>query len=263
MNDNNDQSIEPIELTPESCFNFQCHPGLSCFTECCGNTTIMLSPYDILRLKRHLGLSSRDFLTQYTCLVVDEESNLPLIILNMQQGPENRCPFLKAEGCSVYEHRPTACRYYPIGLGSMLTESGLQECHAYIREEHCQGFNSDTPWQVDTWRRNQGLEEYDEMNREWKVILLSLSARPHGKMDANQQDQFFMAAYDLDRFRSLLAHSPLGKKCHLDPEKAEALQSNDAELLKIAYGYLKTVLGREAQSSSACTVECGQCPGDQ
>lgn len=259
MNDNHDRTIEPIALTPESCFTFQCHPGLSCFTECCGNTTIMLSPYDILRLKRFLGLSSWDFLTQYTCLVRDEDSNLPLIILNMQQGAENRCPFLQPEGCSVYDHRPTACRYYPIGLGSLMTETGLQECHAYIQEEHCQGFKSETQWQVDSWRRNQGLEEYDEMNREWKVILLSLSAREGGVLDANQQDQFFMAAYDLDRFRSLLLNSPLGKKCNLDPEKAEALQSNDDELLKIAYRYLKTVLGSEAPSSANCTVECGRC----
>jgi len=52
MVDLNMKVVEPRKLTPESRFKFRCHPGISCFTECCGKTTIILTPYDILRLKK-------------------------------------------------------------------------------------------------------------------------------------------------------------------------------------------------------------------
>ena len=38
-------------LSPESKFRFSCHKGLSCFTQCCGDVNIFLTPYDVLRLK--------------------------------------------------------------------------------------------------------------------------------------------------------------------------------------------------------------------
>ena len=45
-------------LAPESSFCFHCHPGLACFNQCCREATIILSPYDILRLSRRLGLTT-------------------------------------------------------------------------------------------------------------------------------------------------------------------------------------------------------------
>ena len=58
MVDLNMKVVEPRKLTPESRFKFRCHPGVSCFTECCGKTTIILTPYDILRLKNRLRITS-------------------------------------------------------------------------------------------------------------------------------------------------------------------------------------------------------------
>jgi len=49
-------------LKPEDNFRFACHDGLECFTRCCRDTTIFLTPYDILRLKNALGISSETFL---------------------------------------------------------------------------------------------------------------------------------------------------------------------------------------------------------
>ncbi len=62
MVDLNMRVVEPRKLTPESRFKFRCHPGVACFTECCGKTTIILTPYDILRLKNRLGVPAGDFL---------------------------------------------------------------------------------------------------------------------------------------------------------------------------------------------------------
>ena len=66
MVDMNMKVVEPRKLTPESRFKFRCHPGVPCFTECCGKTTIILTPYDILRLKNRLRIPSGEFLEKYT-----------------------------------------------------------------------------------------------------------------------------------------------------------------------------------------------------
>ena len=43
-------------------FRFNCYPGVSCFTNCCQDITIVLTPYDVLRLKNSLGIPSGEFL---------------------------------------------------------------------------------------------------------------------------------------------------------------------------------------------------------
>ena len=35
---------------------FSCHKGIGCWNACCSNIDISLTPYDILRLKKRLGL---------------------------------------------------------------------------------------------------------------------------------------------------------------------------------------------------------------
>ena len=36
------------KLESGECFEFRCHPGVACFTDCCRGIDIMLTPYDIL-----------------------------------------------------------------------------------------------------------------------------------------------------------------------------------------------------------------------
>ena len=45
-------------MEAEHLFQFQCYPGVSCFTQCCRDVTIVLTPYDVLRLKNCLKMSS-------------------------------------------------------------------------------------------------------------------------------------------------------------------------------------------------------------
>ena len=51
----------PAALTAESRIRIRCHPGVSCFNACCKQADVTLAPYDILRLKRRIGLSPGDF----------------------------------------------------------------------------------------------------------------------------------------------------------------------------------------------------------
>jgi len=70
-------------LTPKDHFQFECHQSLDCFTRCCRNITIFLTPYDILRMKNALKITSGDFLTSYTDIVVGD-AGLAVIVLRMR-----------------------------------------------------------------------------------------------------------------------------------------------------------------------------------
>jgi len=58
--------VIPVQLNLDDKFKFRCHQGIACFNKCCENIDILLTPYDILRLKNRLGISSREFIDAYT-----------------------------------------------------------------------------------------------------------------------------------------------------------------------------------------------------
>ena len=49
-------------LNASDTFEFRCHPGVSCFNLCCRNLNLFLNPYDVIRLKQNLGISSSEFI---------------------------------------------------------------------------------------------------------------------------------------------------------------------------------------------------------
>ena len=77
-------NIEPVRLNADSEFQFKCHKGVKCFNQCCRDINIILTPYDIIRLKARLGLSSEEFLTLYT------EPQLSLIHISEPTRPRRQ-----------------------------------------------------------------------------------------------------------------------------------------------------------------------------
>ncbi len=71
---------------------------------CCKVITPTLTPADIRRLAAHLGLTSDEFTARF--LHEDEDEGGWVF----EAGP---CPFLANNECTVYEHRPDACRSFP------------------------------------------------------------------------------------------------------------------------------------------------------
>jgi uncharacterized protein len=241
MSQKNAQEIEPIELTPETRFTFRCHPGVACFNECCAQTTIILSPYDVLRLKTHLGLTAGEVLQRYTYQSTDDFSGLPLVVLNMA-GENKLCPFSTPTGCGVYADRPATCRYYPVGVGSQWTENALQDCYVYIQEEHCRGFQEAGDWTLETWCRDQELETYTEMDREWKAIMMQIGARSGKPVSPKFKDHYYQVAYDLDWFKSYVFNPDFFKVFEVEPELQERLRTDETELLRFAFRYLTYML---------------------
>ena len=72
-----DNNMTPLELSDT--FKFSCSEKVPCFNECCQDLNQFLTPYDILRLKNRLGLTSGLFLERFTSQHTGPESGLPII----------------------------------------------------------------------------------------------------------------------------------------------------------------------------------------
>jgi len=238
--------VEPVERNLNSKFKFRCHKDISCFNRCCRLTDILLTPYDILRMKNRLGISSGEFLRKYTHTHVDEKTSHPYVILKMGDDNEGRCPFVTPEGCSIYEDRPANCRYYPVGQGLRIrgSEKGSvkEEFYFFIKDPQCLGYNEDKEWTIETWRIDQGADLYDEMNKEWKEIQLRRDNPGQPKLDENKQSMLFMASYDIDKFRRFVFESKLLDILDIDNEEVKKIKADEIALMKFGFKYLKYVL---------------------
>jgi len=238
--------VEPVERTLDSKFKFRCYKDISCFNKCCRHTNMLLTPYDILRIKKRLGLSSGEFLEKYTSIHIDEKSSHPFAVLQMLDDEEGKCPFLAAEGCSIYEDRPANCRYYPVGKGLMMKDSEKgprpEEFYFFIREPNCLGYEEDQEWSIEEWRVEQGVDLYDEMNKEWKEIQLRRDNPGQPKLDQNKQPLIYMASYDIDKFRKFVFESGFLNIFDIDHEEVEKMKTDDIALMKFGFKYLKYIL---------------------
>ena len=236
------QQMDQESLSADSSFTFHCHKGLACFNQCCRTPTIILSPYDLLRLKQGLGITSGKLRERYTRQEIDPQSNLPLVIIDAFRSPEGGCPFLGAQGCTVYPHRPAACRLFPLTMGSRLTGQGVVDYYFCRKLDYCRGFDTEVEWTVASWITDQGFAEYDQGRRGWLEILLKAGMTERLAVDAQMQDLFATLAYDLDRFRRLVFDPVFLEAYDLKAEAVEGLRTDDAAFLQFSYRYLPTVL---------------------
>jgi Fe-S-cluster containining protein len=200
---------------------------------------MLLTPYDILRIKKRLGITSDEFLKTYTYTHIDEKSSHPFAVLKMMDDEEGKCPFVSPEGCSIYEDRPANCRYYPVGKGLMIKDSkkgpAPEEFYFFIREPSCLGYEDDKEWTIETWRIEQGVDLYDEMNREWKEIQLRRDNPGQAKLDPKKQPLIYMASYDIDKFRRFVFESKLLDVLDIDNEEVEKIRTDEIALMKFGF----------------------------
>ena len=245
--------FEASPVTPETfdedhVIKFRCYKGIECFNACCSNIDITLTPYDIIRLKQRLGLTSSEFLKKYTIPFEFGANSIAGVKYKPVEGG-TACQFMTDEGCSVYEDRPTACRYYPVGLLSMrrADENFDRASYALVEEDHCKGHQEDREITIAEYRKEQGLEEYDEQGRAWRQLILKMkSAGPSiGKLSKTSLQFFFMACYDLDRFREFINSPGFEQSFVIDDATRKALMEDDLALLKFGDRMIRQVMFAE------------------
>src|SRR5210317_1504047 len=242
-------NIEPLKLTMDSQLKFRCHPGVSCFTACCGNIKIVLTPYDILMLTRRLQIPPHEFLHAYTTPTYLEKTDMPGVAIKLREE-DNKCPFVTPEGCTVYTDRPTACRYYPVGMADF-REGGSKDADGnevtpdeekfffLVKEDHCKGHEEDKLWTVGEWRADQGVDVRDEMNKKWLRLIMRRKSFGHqANLSEQAKRMFFMASTDLNHFRRFIFESSFLDTYVLDEKLIEKIKDDDVELMLFSFDYL-------------------------
>jgi Fe-S-cluster containining protein len=237
--------VIPNQLPGDAVIQFRCHKDIDCFNACCKNIDIMLTPYDILRLKQRLGITSTEFLRLYTEPFEFGKNSVAGVKYKPREGT-TECQFVTDEGCSVYADRPTACRYYPVGLLSTRRqdENFDRASYALVKEDHCHGHFEDRKLSIDEYRKEQGLEEYDEHGRAWRQLILKVkSAGPAiGNMSKTSLRFFFMACYDLDRFREFVRSTGFSTTYDLDDATLNELLTDDMALMRFGDRMIRQVM---------------------
>ncbi|MCM2305829.1 MAG: YkgJ family cysteine cluster protein [Sulfuritalea sp.] len=251
--------VVPTMMEDTHVIQFSCHKGIKCWNACCSNIDISLTPYDVLRMKTRLGITSTEFLKDYTVPYEMEKDGIAGIKFRPIEGG-SACRFMKPEGCDIYTDRPTACRYYPVALLSMRKQDEYvdRDSYAIVKEDHCKGHEVNRPITIADYRKEQGLEEYDELARGWRqLVLKKKSSGPSiGKPSLRSRQLFFMACYDIDRFREFVSAESFAKLFDLPQEEKAVLLKDDVALLQFAFRFLRQVLFGE--ESIALNTEAAQ-----
>jgi Fe-S-cluster containining protein len=236
---------ESARLGPDDRLEFECGKGLDCFTHCCRDVAIVLTPYDVLRLKRALGIASTEFLEKYTISPFTKEQKIPAVLLKMDKET-NRCPFVTEQGCSVYGNRPWACRMYPLGIAEPKNPNPTDHrFHFLVREDLCHGHGKGPGCTVREWTANQGVEEYDMHGAAFKSLMLDDFWDKTEALPPEQIDMYYTACYDLDRFRRFVFETRFLEFFEVDEARVEAMRTDDEELLDFAMQWLRFSLFHE------------------
>ena len=244
------------QLAASERFCFGCHPELPCFTKCCADVNIVLTPVDVLRLSRRLGLSTTDFLDRHALIPITKDLNLPVVMLRMGEEPGKRCDFVGEAGCTVYADRPWACRMYPVGMALPPARAGVEPEPVYFlfEDEHCEGHGHGREFSVGEWRRDQGVEAREELEAGFREIVSHPWFIGGRRLDPKRMDMLFTACYDLDKFRSFVFESTFLERFELEPELVEQLRAEDDALLRFAFRWLRFALFAEPVLKTRATT---------
>ena len=124
-------------------FSFSCAQCL----RCCRHKKIQVNPYEIARLAANRGLSTTDFIDNFT-----HDGGT---VLNWED--DGACVFLNAKGCGVHPDRPLVCRLYP--LGRHVLASGAESYSEIEPHEGCSGVYSDSGT-ISTYLDAQGARPF-------------------------------------------------------------------------------------------------------
>ena len=226
-------------------FSFRCHPDVKCFNRCCRNLNLFLYPYDVVRLKNCLEISSDRFLDAYVDVVLRPGSYFPEVLLRMADNEEKTCPFLIEKGCSVYPDRPDTCRTFPVEHGLMFNEKGKAELlHFFRPPDFCMGQYEDQEWTTETWADDQDAKTYNKMTALWAEVRGLFQNSPWGPEgpEGPKAKMAFMAAYNTDQFREFVFNSSFLKRYKIKKDLQRKCRRSDAELLRLGFEWIRFYL---------------------
>lgn len=229
-------------------FNFECRSDLPCFNLCCRNLNLFLYPYDVLRLKNNMCISSGDFIDRHTDIVLRPNNYFPDVLLKMKDDDQATCPFLTEAGCSVYKDRPDTCRTFPVEQGIIFKHEGKTEPVYFFRPpDFCEGQKQSQLFTLSDWAKDQDSVTYNKMTADWAEIKNMFMVNPWGieGPSGSRAKMAFMAAYNLDSFREFVFESSFLKRFRVKADLQKKIRKNDVDLLKFSFAFIRvTIFGQ-------------------
>jgi len=230
-------------LKKSDSFKFRCYPGIACFNRCCRNINLFLYPYDVIRLKNQLNMTSDQFLDKYVDIVLRPSNFFPEVLLSMSDNLEKTCPFLDASGCTVYTNRPDTCRTFPVEQGIFYDAEHDKTAPVYFFKppDFCLGQHEETEWTTQTWSKDQDAVIYNKMTARWSELKRLFQQDPWGSQgpEGPRAKMAFMATYNIDQFRDFLFKSTFLKRYKVTSKILKQIRSDDVELMKFGFEWVK------------------------
>ncbi|AGL03365.1 YkgJ family cysteine cluster protein [Desulfoscipio gibsoniae] len=161
------------QLNMEDSFTFAC--GSECMGRCCQNITILLDPWDVEVMARHLDMPGQQFFSNYCEMEPDRDTGWPMVWL--AHAANGRCAFMLEDGkCSIYTARSRNCRTFPLGRAVRYNRDG-DECSKeervfmVDRMQFCLGHTADRVWTVQEWYEDAGAQEYYQMSDQYTELI--------------------------------------------------------------------------------------------
>ncbi|MDA3835277.1 MAG: YkgJ family cysteine cluster protein, partial [Spirochaetales bacterium] len=164
---------------------------------------MLLYPYDIIIMKKKLGIRSDVFLDKYVKAVTGQNPLFPSLMMKMNEY--NACPFLGPKGCAVYDSRPAACRMYPLerAVDRSPAKGRPDEFYFLTNHDYCMGHQEEPEWTVKNWLRDQGLALHNSHADRWAEMDTFFATNPWAGegIAGPRQKVAFLACYNIDGFR--------------------------------------------------------------
>jgi Fe-S-cluster containining protein len=229
------------ELGMDDTFTFSCGP--ECMGRCCRNITILLDPWDIEVMARHLELSGQEFFNRYCQMELDRNTGWPVVWL--AHAKEGSCAFMLQDGkCSIYPARSRNCRTYPLGRAVRYVQDREgrrmdERIFMVDRMQFCLGHKSGRSWTVREWFEDAGAITYYRMSDQYTELVdyavRELNCREWMNPKVVQMIVPFLFAPDLLRYKLGPGVEEIGhEEFHLRRMKAVKLILTD---LASGFGY--------------------------
>ena len=266
----NDETKEFLDSLPEleegKTYCFKCYPGIECFNACCSDLDMVLTPYDVLRMREALNMKSIDFLRVYTTGFHMPDTNFPVFKFKMTDNAARSCAFVTEKGCRIYADRPGACRMYPLGRATRPDDKGgVREQFFVVKEDHCKGFLEKDEWTGDSWKEDQGFKEYTAFNDRYMYILSRAKQREYPLSD-KLSHMATLAFYKLDEFQEFIPKMGLFERVEVDEKRQKAILENEAVALSFAMDWFELVLFQDTSKLKPKNVPLrrkGAKPGEE
>ncbi len=224
---------------------------------CCHDKVITLSPYDVIRLARAAGISTREALERFT---IRRGSILKFT-------GRGACAALEGTRCGVHSGRPLACRLYPLGIERIGDANGenfviLEPARGSLGVYGIEGT-------VNDFVEADGVGAYLEANARYASLLAVFRERIAATVDFDRVEprEFRRRAVRAALTESNYDANPL-IDAMFDAGGVGGVGGNDAEIVAEHIGRLAEMIRREsngemlAAAAMMLAVSIGFSPGD-